>query len=122
MANMTIFLSLPKNFKTMKIISEVPNNRYLVIVTDDELANIVGDPSHYTTGFDTAVKGAIKNESDIQISIIYKKHSMIQDELNSRLADKARAKLQKMLDTLTPIENLIKDISKLDTPEEAEKK
>jgi len=98
----------------MKIISKLPKGNCLVTMTNVELANILGYNSQYDEQYLDIVEAFINNEKDIPISIIYKKHMDIQNILNTAHYDTARKRLTDMLNALTPIENLIKEVSEID--------
>lgn len=87
----------------MKIIAELPDNKVLVELTKDELANIIGHYSHYDEGF----KEKIKIGATVDVSDIYKKHRLIKSLQDSKEYDQARKKVKDILDALTPIEDKI---------------
>lgn len=91
----------------MKIIGQA-NEGYIVNVSSVELANILGLYSSYDSEFREAVNRAIKYETDIPISDIYKHYYNLKSVVASPEYDTARAKLTKMLEALTPIDNLLK--------------
>lgn len=93
----------------MKIISQIPGNRVLVSLKEDELANILGhySGSKLTRDFYTDV---MTKETEIDVSDIYKKHSEIVNLQNKSDYDTARRKLQDILDALTPIESKVKKL------------
>lgn len=88
----------------MKIIGTVGKEELLVQVTRNEIANLCGQYGTHSNGFDT---NNLNVGTTINISEIYRKHILINSYLNQSEYDKARKKLQEMLDALTPIENLI---------------
>ena len=96
----------------MKIISEISDEKVLVSLKKDELANLLGEYSSYKVKREF-LQQVIKNETEIEISDIYKKHLLINSLQKTSDYDKARAKLQNILEALTPIESKIEQLSKL---------
>ena len=90
----------------MKIIAELANDKCLVEISNNELANLLNFYSQNSSGFN--LKSLINKE--INISSIYEKYRSIHDLQTSPEYNKARAKLKKMLNALKPIEDLINDI------------
>lgn len=94
----------------MKLIARLPvntsNDRILVNLTLDELANILGETFGMNLKKDF-INDCISKETEIEISDIYKKHSLIKNLQNQREYDKARKKLEDILEALTPIEEKI---------------
>lgn len=90
----------------MKIISKIPTDKFLVKINKDELANLLGEPSGYRLENDK-INSMIQLETEVPISTIYSKHSLIKSIQNQDNYEKARRKLTEMLNALTPIENLI---------------
>jgi hypothetical protein len=88
----------------MKIIGTVGKEDLLIEVTKDEIANLTGLYSTTSSDFD---RNDLVVGTTINISEIYRKHILINSFLNKSDYDKARRKLQEMLDAITPIENLI---------------
>jgi len=88
----------------MKVIAKLPDDKCLVEVTNDELANICGHYSRYAKEFN------INIGIDINISDIYKKHDLIITLQKLRSYDTARKKLNDMLNALTPIEDKINQL------------
>lgn len=88
----------------MKVIAKTreENSKMYVIVemTDEELANIIGRCSCYDI---PSIDRLIKEDVDIQISKIYSQYS----PFCNILKDKARKKLEDMLEALTPIEKML---------------
>lgn len=95
----------------MKIIAETPNERVLVSLRKDELANILGEYSKFDVKREF-METAIKNETEIDICDIYQKHRLIVDLQKQSEYEQARYKLNKLLEALTPIENKILKLSK----------
>ncbi|HZI26244.1 MAG TPA: hypothetical protein VFD46_14265 [Chryseolinea sp.] len=95
----------------MKIIAQTPNERVLVSLTDNELANLLGEYSRYDVKREF-MEHAIKNETEIEISDIYQKHRLIADMQKNSEYESARHQLEKLLRALTPIENKIAKLSK----------
>ena len=89
----------------------MPNERVLISIKEDELANILGSYSKYDIKKDF-MDQAIKTEMEIDICDIYQKHRLIHSIQNSAEYDTARRKLKEILDALTPIEDKIKTLSK----------
>lgn len=89
----------------MKIIGEA-NERFIVSLTENELANVMGLFSKYDL-LRPFLNNAIKKEIDIEISDIYKKHESIVRLQNTKDYDSARTKLRGMLEALTSIEDKI---------------
>jgi len=94
----------------MKIIAQTPNDRILVSLQMDELANLIGEYSKYDvkTAF---INDSIKNDTEIQISDIYVKHKLIVGLQSQSEYESARAQLNKLLKALTPIENKVLALS-----------
>lgn len=94
----------------MKIISRIPTSKVLVSITEDELANILGQYSNIdiTREF---YDNAIKNEVDIQISDVYKKNFLINSIKKQSDYATARNQLQAMLDAITPIKDKVSDLA-----------
>ncbi len=85
----------------MKTIAELPNDKVLVEMTKLELANICGHHSNISDNFKLNIGVEVK------ISDIYEKHRLIGALQRSQEYDKARKKLEEMLNALTPIEDKI---------------
>lgn len=94
----------------MKIISEIPEDRLLITIHKDEFVKLLGHFSKYDIE-SGVIKEFIKSERDINISDIYNKHKLIHGLQTLPSYNTARAKLQEMLDALTPIEDKIKDLA-----------
>ena len=97
----------------MEIISRVPEEKVLVMLSEDELANILGHYSKYSKvsdseSFHEFLNKGIKNRLQIEVSDIYKKAEAVQRIMSSSSYDKARTKLENMLKALTPIEDKLK--------------
>lgn len=93
----------------MKIISQIPVNKYLISIDKDELARVLG--YYYESAIPKDfIKDVISNETDIDMSDIYKKHYIIHDLQNSDNITKARKELERMLAALTPIEDKVKSL------------
>lgn len=103
----------------MKIISEVPEGSVLVKMTLNELANVTGFSNYHSSGFMDTIREAIKKETIIPVSVIYKQHEAVTSILREPEYYKARTKLNDMLQALTPIEGLFQIIK--DTREKEEK-
>ncbi len=95
----------------MKIISKIPDDSFLLKVTSQELANILGFHSKYDIK-DEFLKPAMSLEKDIEICDIYKDYHRITGILNSSEGETARGKLNNMLKALTPIENKMQSLIK----------
>lgn len=90
--------------KVLAKIKEVDLNRYVLVeMTENELANIMGEYSHY----DIPIDKLVKEGTDIQISQIYEQYNIYRNILKLADYDKARRKLEDMLKALTPIEGLL---------------
>ena len=96
----------------MKIISKVPTNKVMVVMTTEELANVMGNHSEYSDNQAQAIDKAIREELDLPISNIYMKHYLITALVNQSEYDTARRKLKDMLHAITPIEDMIEKLSK----------
>jgi len=94
----------------MKIISRVPKEKVMVVMSEDELANILGHYSRYSDGFIKSIEAAIAAETEFDIREIYNKYRLIKSIQERAVYDRARAKLEGMLDALTPIEDLLNKI------------
>ncbi len=94
----------------MKIISQIPGNRVLVNITEQELAHLLGQPSPYDIKKDF-YETAIKAGNDIEISEIYKKHINIihsQGKFNDVLNN-----LEAMKNIFTPIQDQVTILTEL---------
>ena len=89
----------------------MPNERVLISIKEDELANILGSYGKYDIKREF-INQAIKTEMEIDVCDIFQKHKLINSIQNSAEYDTARSKLKDMLDALTPIENKIELLSK----------
>ena len=87
----------------------MPNERVLISIKRDELANLLGEYSKYDVKKEF-IDQAIKTETEIEISDIYVKHRLINDIQNKAEYDKARRKLEEILIALTPIENKVETL------------
>lgn len=94
----------------MKVISKIGDSHYLLKVSETELANILGYSSSYSNDFKPKVESAIRFETDLKISNIYLKHRSIKTLQTSDNVNKARLELSKILESLTPIEDILKSI------------
>jgi len=94
----------------MKIISRVPKEKVMVVMSEDELANILGHFSRYSDGFIKSIEAAIAAEREFDVVEAYKKHYLIKSIQERAVYDRARAKLEDMLKALTPIEDLLNKI------------
>lgn len=90
----------------MKIIAETPNDRVLVSLKISELANIIGEFSQYDVKREF-IDSAIKHDTEIEVSDIYAKHSLIHEMQKEEVILEARHKLTKLLKALTPIESKV---------------
>ena len=106
MVNLTRWLAGKKEHEKMKIIAAMPNERILVSLKENELANLLGEYSRHNVKSEF-INQAIKSETEIDISDIYDKHSLIVAIQKTSEYDTARRKLENMLEALTPIENKI---------------
>lgn len=95
----------------MKIIAQTPNERVLVSLTENELANLLGVYSRFDTKREF-IEGAIKSETEIEVSDIYRKHSLINELQKNEEYKKARQALEKLMSALSPIENKVIKLSK----------
>ena len=85
----------------MKIISRISEEHFLLKVTKNELANLLGEYSFYSIK-DAFVEQAIKLESDVVISDIYAKHGEVKDFQKDM--ERAKEQLMKMHSALETIE------------------
>lgn len=85
----------------MKVIAELPSDKVLVELSTTELANVCGHYGTMSAGF------KVKIGAEVDISDIYSKHKKIHSLQCSSDYDKARKKLETMLQALTPIEDKI---------------
>ena len=90
----------------MKVIAELSEKKCLVEMDKNELANLLNFYSTNSSGFD--FRSLLNKE--IKVSSIYHKYKTIRDVQSLKDWDKARTKLEQMLDALTPIESLIQSI------------
>ena len=88
----------------MKIIGTVGKEDLLLQVTRNEIANLCGE---YSTSSNDFSSNNLQIGTTINVSEIYRKHTLINSFLRKSEYDTARKKLQEMLDAITPIENLI---------------
>jgi hypothetical protein len=105
----------------MKVISEIPKDKVLVSLTKKELANLLGEYSEYDIKREV-LDNMILQEIDFPISDIYIKHYKINQLQKQASHDKARFKLEEMLEALTPIENLISALTDKENQNEEENK
>lgn len=96
----------------MKIIGLAGDN-IIIEATMNEVANLVGAYSKYQikeagVGYDYDT--LFRVGTDIKISKIYEDMTAIQNIRLSKEYDSARHKLEKMLEVLTPIEDLVKQL------------
>lgn len=96
----------------MKIISKVPTDKVMVVMTTHELANVMGNYSHYSDRQSQAVDKAIREEINLPISDIYKKHYLITSLVKQADYDRARRKLEDMVEAMTPVEDMLEKLSK----------
>lgn len=94
----------------MKVISKIGDSHYLLKVSETELANILGYNSSYSDNFKPKVESAIRFETDLKISGIYSKYHNIKVLQTSDNINKARLELNKILEALTPIEDILNNI------------
>jgi len=95
----------------MKIISKIAGSHFLIRVSKKELAHLMG---HYG---ETEVKSgfidqAVTSETEIAISDIYMKHHLLHNIQSEVPCQKARQKLQDMLDALTEVEDQVEKLSR----------
>jgi hypothetical protein len=95
----------------MKIIAETPNDRVLVSLRRDELANILGHYSGHDLKRDFMTE-SIKSECEIEVSDIYQKHRLISAFQNSGEFEAARTRLNRLMTALTPIESKVTQLIK----------
>ena len=103
----------------MIIIAEKPNDRVLVDLSYDELANILGEYSKYSDGIHKKVDTLIESGIEIDVTPIYKNHELIHALLNQPKYSKARTQLAEMLKAITPMESLIETLA-IHTPKPKE--
>lgn len=90
----------------MKILGASNDSDYIVQLTGNELANVLGFYGRYDAEFTKMVKYAKMGE-DLPISLVYSNYHKIKGIVNGSNYDKARAKLGEMLEVLKPIEELL---------------
>lgn len=94
----------------MKVISEILKDKVLVSLTKKELANLLGEYSEYDIKREV-LDNMISQEIDFPISDFYMQHYRINQLQRQADYNKARFRLEEMLEALTPIENLLSDLS-----------
>lgn len=98
----------------MKILAE-KHEGYILDVTGDELANILGWHSRYSDGFKKSdIQDAIKNGSAVKISEIYRDYERTRFYKNNERLKEAATKLRQMAEALEPIEEVIKILPTLE--------
>lgn len=97
----------------MKIVAQIPKDAYLVKLTKQELAHVMGHYSSYGSDFHKKIDEIIGKELEINVSDIYSKHSSIVSFQDSRNLKKARKELEDLLESLTPIEEAVEKLSKI---------
>lgn len=90
----------------MKILGASNDSDYIVQLTGNELANVLGFYGRYDAEFIKRIKLA-KEGKDLPISSVYSNYHKIKGIVGSSNYDKARAKLGEMLEALKPIEELL---------------
>lgn len=90
----------------MKIIGNAAEH-YILRVSKEEMANIMGLSSSYVNDFHKKVDNAAKNQTDIKVSDIYRKHHSLEYLLKQKPFSDARKELNAMCERLKPIEALI---------------
>lgn len=95
----------------MKILGASNNEDYIVQLTKEELANILGFYSKYDVEFARIVKEALKGKP-IPISLIYRNYWKVKSIVESSEYSKAKSKLQEMIDAIEPIDELISELKK----------
>lgn len=97
----------------MKIIAynnQTYNNEYIVSLSPEELANILGKYSSSTDGFNKLVDDAMKYGTKLPVSRIYKQHKAVENIKYGDRIQEARKKLLEMVEVLKPIEEIIVEI------------
>lgn len=95
----------------MTIISEVPEGKYLVKMTASELAIILNAKAYVDSDFRKAMESAIKNEMQLKPSTLYEHFSKVKAMLGRKEIEESIKTFQKALDTLSPLEDQIKEIA-----------
>lgn len=98
----------------MKILAE-KHEGYILDVTKDELANILGYHSAYSDEFRrAAINDAIKHNTPVKISDIYKDYERTRYYKENERLKEAATKLKQMIKALEPIEEVIKILPTLE--------
>lgn len=93
----------------MRILSKTSKGKFLVEITERELANIVGeDYYHNVSG---KIDAAIREEKQLQISDIFDKYSVLNNTIKEKSYQDARRKLEMLISVLTPIESLLSKLN-----------
>jgi hypothetical protein len=97
------------------IIMGEAKDSFIVELSKDELARVLGYNGWHAPGFIGATKRAIIDRSNVDVSRVYSKYTSIAKVLSDQQHDydKARTKLQEMLDALTPIEPLFNNLNEI---------
>jgi len=93
----------------MKILAEKEKG-FIVELSENELANVLGYYSAIGSGYYKDIKIAMKNTTDLPISEIYQKHYRIKNLQQQADYNTAIAKLSEMIEALTPVTNLLNDL------------
>lgn len=93
----------------MQIISEIPTNYYLVKLTRDEIANLLGYQGIFSEGAKNEINSCIAEGTNIKISAFFENALLFNSIKNSVSYNKATAKLKAMLVALQPIESLFEN-------------
>lgn len=90
----------------MKVIGEAGEESYIVQMSSEELANVLGFYSKYDADLHQLIKQS-RNGTNIPISSVYQNYFKVKGIVESSDYDKARTKLNEMLNALKPIEELV---------------
>lgn len=90
----------------MKVIAEIKDDRVLVEVSKEELANILGVYGKHNLSDINESWASIMNK-EVAVSDIYINNNRINDAQHTPEYATARTKLKELLEALTPIEELI---------------
>lgn len=93
----------------MKIIAKSGNGQLLIEMNEKECGIILGEFQISSENITKSINASI----DYPVSRIYNKYKNIQSLVLESEYNKARTKLQQMLNALTPIESLLNELNKI---------
>lgn len=90
----------------MRIIGEAGEDSYIVQMTSDEVANVLGFYSKYDVTLQQLVRQS-RNGVNLPISSVYQNYHKVKGIVEGSDYDKARTKVKDILKALEPIEELV---------------